>query len=131
MAGTPQVSRPFFDLNMYMKISELKPSLLTEAITQVPLTDGDFDQIKQLMCKPVPAIMATIYLQGLIEDSQFSDLMDEVAANDPAADVRQHIADWIKRVMPDQLYRFRGDAQTTRQREGIGSPISGDDQFKL
>ena len=100
---------------------------ITEAVLKVPLTNDDFKAVKELMSHPMPAIVAPIYLQDLIEDDEFTTLLKEIEEKTPNRDVRPFVAEWIKRVMPDQLSRFRDDAQTYKQKLGNMSPIHGYD----
>ena len=108
-----------------MKISELLPTVIKESVNVVPLTDSDFDKIKSIMDSPIPASLATIYLQDVIQDDDLDSIFQSVADKDPIADVRSHVAQWVNRVMPDQMYRFGGDAITPDIKSGIRSPIHG------
>lgn len=100
---------------------------LTESVNKIPLTDADFELVKKLMSNPIPALVAPIYIQEIIDDDEFNTMIDEWAETKPAMDVRSHIYEWFKRVMPDQLYRFNDNLPTAQQKEGILSPIHGYD----
>lgn len=97
-----------------------------EAVHKLPITNDDFEVVKQILEHPVPAVVAPIYIAEIIDDDEFNDLLKEFEEKDPGLDMRPHIVDWIKRVMPDQLYRFKDD-RTERQRQGILSPLHGYD----
>jgi hypothetical protein len=98
---------------------------LTEAVHKLPLSDSDFELVKQLMLHRIPAAVAPIYIQEIIDDDEFNSMLSEFAEINPAMDVRPHVAEWIKRVMPDQLYRFNDSAQTLKQQLGQTSVIHG------
>jgi hypothetical protein len=107
------------------KLSEKQTTGLTEAVHRLPLTEADFDNLKTVMSRPVPVIVAHIYLQDLIDDDELSGQLGSLEQTDPAADARDLIADWVKRVMPDQLYRFQD--QSRESENGEISPVHGYD----
>lgn len=99
---------------------------LSEAVHRLPLTEADFDRLKEVMERPIPVVVAHIYLQDLIDDDELTGQFASLENDDPASDARALIADWVKRVMPDQLFRFYG---TPRDSEyGELSPIHGYNQ---
>ena len=100
---------------------------LKEAVHRVPLTTDDFEAVKRLMEKPIPAIVAPIYISEVIEDDAFTDELNSLAETDPGRDVRQLIVDWIDRVMPDQKHRFGQEVGDMDQRKGVFSPLHGYD----
>lgn len=109
-----------------VRMIDNNPQPVTEAVHKLPLSNADFDLVKELMDKPIPAVIAPIYISEIIDDDEFNDLLKEFEEQDPGMDVRPHIVEWMKRVMPDQMHRFYG-GQTTQQREGILSLIHGYD----
>ena len=102
-------------------------SRLDEAVHKLPLTEEDFELVKTVMSRPIPAIIAPIYIQEIIDDDEFNDMLNEFAETNPGMDVRPHIVEWIKRVMPDQMYRFDHSGQTEKQKLGQTSVIHGYD----
>jgi RNA polymerase sigma factor (sigma-70 family) len=100
---------------------------LREAVHKLPLTSEDFDLVQELMSRPIPAAVAPIYIQEIIDDDEFNSMLNEFAEINPNMDVRPHVVEWIKRVMPDQMYRFDDSAQTLKQRMGQTSVIHGYD----
>ena len=98
-----------------------------ESINRVPLSNEDFDRVKELMTKPIPAAVAPIYIQEVIDDDELHDTFAALSENNPAQDVRPIIAEWFNRVMPDQMYRFRDDQPSYQQKAGLLSPIHGYD----
>ena len=100
---------------------------LTEAVHKLPLTDNDFDLVKQLMCHPIPAIVAPIYLQEIFDDDEFNSMLQEWEETNPSMDVRPQVVEWFKRVMPDQMHRFTGAKQSMQQKMGLQSVIHGYD----
>lgn len=104
----------------------MTPFRMYESVRKLPLSNADFELVKELMSNPIPAVVAPIYIQEIIDDDEFSDMLREFEETKPAMDIRPYIVDWFKRVMPDQMHRFYG-GQTTKQREGIMSPIHGYD----
>jgi hypothetical protein len=100
---------------------------LSEAVHKLPLTSEDFDLVQKLMSRPIPAAVAPIYIQEIIDDDEFNSMLNEFAEINPNMDVRPHVVEWIKRVMPDQMYRFDDSAQTLKQRLGQTSVIHGYD----
>ena len=107
------------------KSTEKSP--VNEAVHKLPLTDNDFDLVKQLMCHPIPAIVAPIYLQEIFNDDEFNDMLQEWEETNPSMDVRPQVVEWFKRVMPDQMHRFTGDKQSVQQKMGLQSVIHGYD----
>jgi hypothetical protein len=100
-------------------------SSLTESVNKLPLTDGDFEIVKQVMSHPIPAVIAPIYLQEILDDDEFSAMLQEWEETSPAMDVRPHVVEWFKRVMPDQMHRFLNNEQTMKQKMGLQSVIHG------
>lgn len=100
---------------------------LTEAVHKLPLSDSDFELVKQLMLHRIPAAVAPIYIQEIIDDDEFNSMLSEFADMNPSMDVRPHVVEWIRRVMPDQMYRFDDSGQTLKQRLGQTSVIHGYD----
>jgi len=100
---------------------------VAEAVTRLPLSHEDFELVKKVMEKPIPAVIAPIYIQEFIEDDELNDQLLALEASDPGLDVRPLIVEWFKRVMPDQMYRFTGDEQSYKQKMGVLSPIHGYD----
>ena len=100
---------------------------LNEAVHKLPLTEEDFELVKTLMSRPIPAVIAPIYIQEIINDDEFNDMLNEFAEMEPGMDVRPHVVEWMKRVMPDQMYRFTDSSQTEKQKLGQESVIHGYD----
>src|SRR5271165_888456 len=100
---------------------------IAEAVHKLPLTPDDFELVKKLMEKPIPAIIAPIYISEVIEDDAFTDELNSLAETDPGRDVRQLIVDWIDRVMPDQKHRFGQEVGDMDQKKGMFSVLHGYD----
>lgn len=98
---------------------------LTEAVHKLPLANEDYDLLEEVMKTPIPAAVASIYIQDIIDDDELNDQLNELSNSKPAYDVRPIIAEWFKRVMPDQLYRFNNSGWTTQQKMGQLSPVHG------
>lgn len=103
------------------------PAPLKEAVHKLPLTHNDFELVKTLMNNPIPAAIAPIYIHRIIEDDELDDQIKSLEDSAPNRDIRPLIYEWFNRVMPDQMYRFRDDSQSTAQKEGILSLIHGYD----
>lgn len=100
---------------------------LNEAVHKLPLTEEDFELVKTLMSRPIPAVIAPIYIQEIIDDDEFNGMLNEFADTNPGMDIRPHVAEWLKRVMPDQMYRFDHSGATMKQKLGQTSLIHGYD----
>lgn len=100
---------------------------LAEAVHKLPLSHDDFEVVIEVMKKPIPAIIAPIYISEIIEDDELNDQIKSIEDTDPNRDIRPLIAEWFNRVMPDQMYRFTGDVQDYAQKNGVLSPIHGYD----
>lgn len=100
---------------------------ISEAIHKLPLTDADFELIKEIMENPIPAAVASIYIQEIIDDDEFNDQIKSLEDTQPNRDIRPLIVEWVKRVMPDQMHRFGGEKQSYASRKGLISPIHGYD----
>lgn len=108
-------------------ISSIHP--VSEAVHRVPLSNNDFELLAKLMEKPIPAGIAPIYINDLIDDDEFN---QQLECFDPGMDVRPYIAEWVNRVMPDQMYRFDDNRVDKSDRNGKMSIIHGYDphQYK-
>ena len=100
---------------------------LNEAVRKLPLTNEDFELVQTIMNRPIPAAIAPIYIQEIIDDDEFNDQLLELENSNPGLDVRPLVVEWFRRVMPDQMFRFTDEHQTTRQKLGTLSPIHGYD----
>lgn len=98
-----------------------------EAITKLPLSHKDFEAVKEMMLRPIPAAVAPIFISEIIEDDELNAQLLSLEDSQPGMDVRPIVAEWFKRVMPDQLYRFTEDEPTHEQKIGKLSPIHGYD----
>jgi hypothetical protein len=118
----------------YAELRELVPGVQTvaEAVHKLPITNDEFDVVKAMMAKPIPAAVAPIYIMEIIEDDDLNATLLELEDSNPGMDVRPIIAEWFDRVMPDQRYRFTDEERTPAQRNGVLSPIHGydDHQYK-
>lgn len=100
---------------------------LKEAVHKLPLTHDDFEMVKHIMSRPIPAVIAPIFISDVINDDELNDQLLSLEEFDPAMDVRPLIAEWFERVMPDQKYRFTGETREENQKKGLLSPIHGYD----
>jgi hypothetical protein len=96
---------------------------IRESVNRIPLSDKDYEQFKDLMMRPIPAVVARAYIQEIIDDDELSDNLDILSEQQPDRDVRPLIADWFKQIMPDQLYRFLGSDKN--HTDGRYSPLHG------
>lgn len=115
----------YYDLKDAMK--PLSINVVAEAVHKVPITNADFDLVKELMERPIPAAVAPIYLLDIFEDDEFSDMMMELEESDPGRDVRPLVVEWFNRVMPDQMHHFGQEVATYKQKMGMYSPVHGYD----
>lgn len=100
---------------------------IKESITRLPLTDKDFGVVIEMMKKPIPAVIAPLYIHEIIEDDELNAELDILVETDPGRDVRPLIAEWFKKVMPDQIHRFTGTEDNSMRQRGTMSPIHGYD----
>ena len=93
----------------YYELKDLLPHIhaIAEAVNKLPLTEKDFDLVRLMMEKPIPAVVAPIYISEIIDDDELNGQIKSLEENEPNRDVRPIIAEWFERVMPDQMYRFR------------------------
>lgn len=129
-AGKEFLKSKLRDDYMDMKNSMSHLHLVAEAVEKVPLSNKDFDLLKKVMDHPIPAAIAPIYLSEFIIDDEFTALILELEAIDANMDIRQHVVEWIDRVMPDQMYRFRDDKPDYAQQKGVLSVIHGYDSHQ-
>jgi hypothetical protein len=106
---------------------------ITEAINRLPLTTEDFNVVKKMMEKPIPAVIAPIYIMEIIEDDELNDQLSSLEETEPNRDVRPLVMEWLKRIMPDQMYRFGQEVPSDTLKKGLLSPIHGYDSksYKL
>lgn len=100
---------------------------LTEAVNKLPLTPEDFELVKKLLERPIPAIVAPIYIMEVIDDDELTDQFKSLEETDPSRDVRPLIVEWFNRVMPDQMYRFGQEQADETLSKGMLSLIHGYD----
>lgn len=109
------------------QVREIGAGNIMEAVTKLPLTNEDFDLVKTIMQKPIPAIIASIYVSEIIEDDELNDMIASLEETEPDRDIRPLIVDWFRRVMPDQMHRFGQEVAGEQQRQGILSVVHGYD----
>ena len=114
------------DYNSFKSLIQ-KSEIVSEAVHKLPLSNEDFDFVKEVMEHPIPAAIARIYLSDILDDDEFNGILEELGETNPSQDMRPLVVEWFRRVMPDQMHRFGGDAQTLKQRLGLLSPIHGYD----
>ena len=100
---------------------------ISEAVTKLPLTPKDFDLVKKMFERPIPAAIAPIFISEIIEDDELNAELDILEETDPGRDVRPLIAEWFRRVMPDQMHQLTDEEVPQRQKEGVMSVIHGYD----
>jgi hypothetical protein len=100
---------------------------IQEAIRKLPISDKDFELVKKLMERPIPAAIAPIYISEIIDDDMLNDEIRSFEDTDPGRDCRPFVVEWIKRVMPDQLHRFGQEVADWKERDGKFSPLHGYD----
>jgi len=113
----------------YYELRSIMPHIhkVAEAVHKLPLSNEDFDLIKEVMSRPIPAAIAPIYISEIIDDDEFNGILLELEDSDPNLDVRPLIVEWFNRVMPDQMYRFADNQDGENQKKGLLSPIHGYD----
>jgi hypothetical protein len=131
-ANTSPAGREFLKSKLksdYHKLRSLIPHSreIAEAVHKLPLTPKDFELIKKLMEKPIPAVIAPIYISEVIDDDELNDQFKSLEETDPGRDIRPLIVEWIRRVMPDQMHQFTGEVANHKQKMGILSPLHGYD----
>lgn len=112
----------------YQELKNLFPRInkIAEAVHKLPLSENDFKLLKELFERPIPAIVAPIYISEIINDDELNDELRILGESDPGRDIRHLISEWITRVMPDQLFRFTDElVPTYTQQNGNVSPIHG------
>jgi hypothetical protein len=129
---TSQAGREFLKSRLRDDYYELRNAMprvhaVAEAVTKLPLSYDDFEVVKKMMERPIPAVVAPIYIQEIIEDDELNDQLLALESSNPGLDVRPLIVEWFKRVMPDQMYRFTEDEPDMAQKNGVLSPIHGYD----
>jgi hypothetical protein len=130
--STSKVSKGFLKLKLKDKCDELRDilgsvNIVTEAIYKLPLSHKDFEILKELLNRPIPAIIAHIYILDVINDDELNDQISSIEVTQPNRDIRPLIVDWVKRVMPDQMYHFDDNLPNLAQKNGALSPIHGYD----
>lgn len=130
--NTSVAGREFLKTKLKDDFEELKTlvpriDVVAESVNRVPLTDKDFEAFRELFNKPIPAAVARIYTEGVIDDDSLTDEFSILEETDPSRDVRPLISDWFNRVMPDQIYRLTDEVPSKRLKMGVMSPIHGYD----
>lgn len=130
--GTSPAGKEFLKSRLrddYYELKDLLPHIhaVAEAVHKLPITDKDFELVKHLMERPIPAAIAPIYISEIIEDDELNAELDILEDSEPNRDIRPLIVEWFNRVMPDQMHRFVPSDRSENQRKGILSPIHGYD----
>lgn len=112
----------------YISLKDIiQKTSISEAVHKLPLTPKDFDLVKHIMERPIPAAIAPIYIMEIIDDDELTDQFKSLEESDPGRDVRPLIVDWFNRVMPDQMYHFGQQMASDRLNKGTLSLIHGYD----
>lgn len=98
---------------------------LTEAVHVIPLTEEQFDELKDRMSVPIPAEIAMIALSDILESDELSDDFMCTAQINPNQDVRPIVANWLKLNMPTEMHRFNGVEDQEYLQYGIYSTLHG------
>jgi len=110
-----------------MRLREFTPSKkqLNEAIRTVPLTDAQFDELKDRMSKPIPAEVAMILLSDILESDDLSAEFFAASQVKPDSDVRPIIANWLSVNMPSEMHHFKAPSDTDFTKQGLYSTLHG------
>ena len=120
--------RSFYSLALKHTLDEIKVienTTVTEATHRIPITDKDFDHFRETLSKPIPAAVADIYLQDLIEDDELMAELAILADTEPSRDVRPIAILWFKQTLPDQIERLMQKEYHPNPKTGMLSPIHG------
>ena len=109
-----------------MRLSEFaKKQNISESVQTVPLTDAQFEELKERLMRPIPAEIAATMLHDVLETSELTEEYNAVASTHPNEDVRPVVAKWLELNMPDQMYRFTGQQDDPMLKFGLLSPLHG------
>ena len=108
-----------------MRLSEFARNNICESVQTIPLTDDQFDELKDRLCRPIPAEIAAAMLHDVLETSELTEEYNSVAITRPNKDVRPIVAKWLELNMPDQMYRFTGQKDDPMLKFGVLSPLHG------
>ena len=130
--STSSAGKEFLKSRLRADLEELKAlvpgvDVVAESVNRVPLSEKDFKVFKELFDRPIPAAVARVYTEHVIEDDALTAEFIILEDSEPNRDVRPLIADWFARVMPDQIYRLTDDYPSEQQKLGTMSPIHGYD----
>jgi hypothetical protein len=100
---------------------------INEAVNKIPLTEEDFERVKEIFKRPIPAIVGNIVLEDIIEDDEFNQTISMLSEFEPDRDIRPLIAEWLERVMPQEMHHFTGASWTVKDKAGVMSPLHGYD----
>jgi hypothetical protein len=108
------------------EIKELSEKLkISESIHTIPLTDKQFDELKERLNHSIPAEIAQVLLGDVLETDDLRDEFIAAAKNNPNYDVRPLVVNWLELNMPDQMYRFTGKRDEDYLIQGTYSTIHG------
>jgi len=109
-----------------MRIHELTHKRnISEAVQKIPLTDDQFDELRERLQRPIPAEVAAMILHDVLETSDLTEEYTSMAILTPNKDVRPVVAQWLELNMPDQMHRFNGQPRDTSIVHGALSPLHG------
>lgn len=103
---------------------------ISESVRTVPLTDDQFDELKERLSRPIPAEIASVMLHDVLDTQELTEEYKSVANQYPDQDVRPVVAKWLELNMPDQMHRFTGHKEDPLIDFGIFSPLHGYDLKK-
>lgn len=109
-------------LNEFAKI---RNTTLNESVHTIPLTEKQFDELKERMSIPIPAEIAMIALSDILESDDLSADFISTSQRNPNQDVRPIVANWLKLNMPTEMHRFNGVEDQEYLQYGLYSTLHG------
>lgn len=96
--------------NRYAKQFESWATNVAEGTWSLPEDDESIAELKELFAEEIPlgidAVNATSALYNLIGDDNLFDLLGSVAEEEPDADARPIVLDWLKNNMPEVAHQI-------------------------
>lgn len=106
-----------------MRVNEITNKTLVESVHVTPVTDKQFDELKDRLSRPIPAEIANVVLDKILESDDLTDEFRAIAKNKPTYDVRTVVVNWIKTNMPSDMYRFADGSDDPQLKQGTYSTL--------
>ena len=121
--------------NRYAKQFESWATNVAEGTWSLPEDDESIAELKELFAEEIPlgidAVNATSALYNLIGDDNLFDLLGSVAEEEPDADARPIVLDWLKNNMPEVAHQITDNGDHAHDSQLDHEQRTSDAEYEL